>query len=146
MLAGVDPVHLGIIFIFNLMIGLLTPPMGLALFLLADIAKAPMPAIFKALLPFYIPLFGALAIITVFPELTLWLPEDAAVADWILRVHTGFLPLAIVAQGRGGTATDAVAMVEHIGAIGDPSALARFCSTRTTVRPRCRASPEQTCV
>jgi tripartite ATP-independent transporter DctM subunit len=74
-LAGVDPVHLGIIFIFNLMIGLLTPPMGLALFLLADIAKAPMPAIFKALIPFYIPLFGALAIITFLPELTLWLPK-----------------------------------------------------------------------
>lgn len=74
-MAGVDPVHLGIIFIFNLMIGLLTPPMGLALFLLADIAKAPMPAIFKALLPFYIPLFGALAIITFVPELTLWLPK-----------------------------------------------------------------------
>jgi tripartite ATP-independent transporter DctM subunit len=74
-LAGVDPVHLGIIFIFNLMIGLLTPPMGLALFLLADIAKAPMPAIFKALIPFYIPLFGALAVITFFPELTLWLPK-----------------------------------------------------------------------
>jgi tripartite ATP-independent transporter DctM subunit len=74
-LAGVDPVHLGIIFIFNLMIGLLTPPMGLALFLLADIAKAPMPAIFKALIPFYIPLFGALAIITFVPELTLWLPR-----------------------------------------------------------------------
>ena len=74
-LAGVDPIHLGIIFIFNLMIGLVTPPMGLALFLLADIAKAPMPAIFKALLPFYIPLFGALAIITFFPELTLWLPK-----------------------------------------------------------------------
>jgi tripartite ATP-independent transporter DctM subunit len=74
-MAGVDPVHLGIIFIFNLMIGLLTPPMGLALFLLADIAKTPMPAIFKALLPFYIPLFGALAIITLFPELTLWLPK-----------------------------------------------------------------------
>lgn len=74
-LAGVDPVHLGIIFIFNLMIGLLTPPMGLALFLLADIARAPMPAIFKALLPFYIPLFGSLAIITFCPELTLWLPK-----------------------------------------------------------------------
>lgn len=74
-LAGVDPVHLGIIFIFNLMIGLLTPPMGLALFLLADIAKAPMPAIFKALIPFYIPLFGALAIITFFPEVSLWLPK-----------------------------------------------------------------------
>lgn len=74
-MAGVDPVHLGIIFIFNLMIGLLTPPMGLALFLLADIAKAPMPAIFKALIPFYVPLFLTLAIITLVPELSLWLPK-----------------------------------------------------------------------
>ena len=74
-LAGVDPVHLGIVFIFNLMIGLLTPPMGLALFLITDIAKVPMPAILQGLLPFYIPLFGALAIITFFPELTLWLPK-----------------------------------------------------------------------
>jgi tripartite ATP-independent transporter DctM subunit len=74
-MAGVDPVHLGIVVIFNLMIGILTPPMGLALFLIADIAKAPMPAILKALVPFYIPLFVALAIITYFPELTLWLPK-----------------------------------------------------------------------
>jgi tripartite ATP-independent transporter DctM subunit len=74
-MAGVDPVHLGIVVIFNLMIGILTPPMGLALFLIADIAKAPMPAILKALVPFYIPLFLALAIITYFPELTLWLPK-----------------------------------------------------------------------
>ena len=74
-LAGVDPVHLGIVVIFNLMIGILTPPMGLALFLIADIAKAPMPAILKALVPFYVPLFVALAIITYFPELTLWLPK-----------------------------------------------------------------------
>lgn len=74
-MAGVDPVHLGIIFIFNLMIGILTPPMGLALFLLADIAKTPMPAIFKALLPFYIPLLLCLALITFFPELSLWVPK-----------------------------------------------------------------------
>jgi tripartite ATP-independent transporter DctM subunit len=74
-LAGVDPVHLGIVVIFNLMIGILTPPMGLALFLIADIAKAPMPAILKALTPFYVPLFVSLAIITYFPELTLWLPK-----------------------------------------------------------------------
>lgn len=74
-LAGVDPVHLGIVVIFNLMIGILTPPMGLALFLISDIAKAPMPAILRALLPFYIPLFVSLAIITYFPELTLWLPK-----------------------------------------------------------------------
>jgi tripartite ATP-independent transporter DctM subunit len=74
-LAGVDPVHLGIIFIFNLMIGLLTPPMGLALFLLSDIAKTTMPAVLKAILPFYIPLFVSLFIITLWPELTLWLPK-----------------------------------------------------------------------
>ena len=74
-LAGVDPVHLGIVVIFNLMIGIVTPPMGLALFLISDIAKAPMPAILKALIPFYVPLFVALAIITFVPELTLWLPK-----------------------------------------------------------------------
>ena len=74
-LAGVDPVHLGIVVIFNLMIGIVTPPMGLALFLISDIAKAPMPEILKALIPFYVPLFVSLAIITYFPELTLWLPK-----------------------------------------------------------------------
>jgi tripartite ATP-independent transporter DctM subunit len=74
-LAGVDPVHLGIVVIFNLMIGIVTPPMGLALFLISDIAKAPMPDILKALIPFYVPLFVSLAIITYFPELTLWLPK-----------------------------------------------------------------------
>lgn len=74
-MAGVDPVHLGIIFVFNLMIGLLTPPMGLALFLLSDIAKVPMSAVLKAVMPFYIPLFLSLFIITVWPELTLWLPK-----------------------------------------------------------------------
>jgi len=74
-MAGVDPVHLGIIFIFNLMIGLLTPPMGLALFLLSDIAKTSMSAVLKAVIPFYIPLFVSLFIITIWPELTLWLPK-----------------------------------------------------------------------
>ncbi|HLW26673.1 MAG TPA: TRAP transporter large permease [Kiloniellales bacterium] len=74
-MAGVDPVHLGIVAIFNLMIGLLTPPMGLALFLITDIAKVPMRSILKELLPLYIPLFGTLMIITFFPELSLWLPK-----------------------------------------------------------------------
>ena len=74
-MAGVDPVHLGIVFIFTLMIGVVTPPMGLALFLISDIAKAPMPAILRALLPFYVPLAVSLAIIVLFPELTLWLPK-----------------------------------------------------------------------
>ncbi|HEX2725962.1 MAG TPA: TRAP transporter large permease [Beijerinckiaceae bacterium] len=74
-LAGVDPVHLGIVAIFNLMLGLLTPPMGLALFLITDIAKTSMRAVLRELLPFYIPLLATLAIITFFPELSLWIPK-----------------------------------------------------------------------
>jgi tripartite ATP-independent transporter DctM subunit len=73
-MAGVDPVHLGIIFVFNLMIGLLTPPLGLALFLLSDIAKVSMWAVLRATAPFYLPLFVSLFIITMWPQLTLWLP------------------------------------------------------------------------
>jgi tripartite ATP-independent transporter DctM subunit len=74
-LAGVDPVHLGIVAIFNLMLGLLTPPMGLALFLIADIAQVSMRALLKELLPLYIPLLGTLALITFLPELSLWIPK-----------------------------------------------------------------------
>jgi len=74
-MAGVDPVHLGIVAIYNLMLGLLTPPMGLALFLITDIAKVSMRAILWELMPYYIPFFGTLVIITLFPDLTLWLPR-----------------------------------------------------------------------
>ena len=73
--AGVDPVHLGIVAIFNLMVGLLTPPMGLALFLISDIAKVSMRDVLRELVPFYVPLLLTLAIITLLPELTLWLPK-----------------------------------------------------------------------
>lgn len=73
--AGIDPVHLGIITIFNLMIGLLTPPMGLSLFLVSSIAGVSLRSLLKALLPFYIPLLGTLAIITFMEDLTLWLPR-----------------------------------------------------------------------
>jgi tripartite ATP-independent transporter DctM subunit len=74
-LAGVDPVHLGIVAIFNLMLGLLTPPMGLALFLISDIAQVSMRAVLRELVPFYLPLVATLAIITLFPELSLWIPK-----------------------------------------------------------------------
>jgi tripartite ATP-independent transporter DctM subunit len=74
-LAGVDPVHLGIIFVLNLMIGLLTPPLGLALFLLSDIAKVSMWSVLRATVPFYVPLLLSLFIITIWPGLTLWLPQ-----------------------------------------------------------------------
>jgi tripartite ATP-independent transporter DctM subunit len=73
--AGVDPVHLGIVTIFNLMIGLLTPPMGLSLFLVSSIAQVSLRSLVKALLPFYVPLLGTLAIITFMEDVTLWLPR-----------------------------------------------------------------------
>ncbi len=73
--AGVDPVHLGIVTIFNLMIGLLTPPMGLSLFLVSSIAQVSLRSLLKALLPFYLPLLGTLAFITFMEDLTLWLPR-----------------------------------------------------------------------
>ena len=73
-LAGVDPVHLGLIVIFNLMIGLLTPPMGLSLFLVSSIARISIRQLLRALLPFYVPLLATLAIITLWEDLVLWLP------------------------------------------------------------------------
>jgi tripartite ATP-independent transporter DctM subunit len=74
-LAGVDPVQLGVVTIFNLMIGLLTPPMGLSLFLVSDIAKVSIRQLLRALLPFYIPLLSTLAILTFAKDFTLWLPR-----------------------------------------------------------------------
>ncbi|MDF1608416.1 TRAP transporter large permease [Hoeflea sp. YIM 152468] len=74
-LAGVDPVHLGIVAIFNLMIGLLTPPMGLSLFLVCSIAEISLRDLLKALAPFYIPLVVTLGVITFAPDLVLWLPS-----------------------------------------------------------------------
>jgi tripartite ATP-independent transporter DctM subunit len=75
--AGVDPVHLGMVVVFNLMIGLLTPPMGLALFLVADIAKVSMKDILTEMMPFYIPLGVTLLLITYIPEITTWIPRMA---------------------------------------------------------------------
>jgi tripartite ATP-independent transporter DctM subunit len=75
--AGVDPVHLGMVVVFNLMIGLLTPPMGLALFLVADIAKVTMKDVLTEMLPYYLPLGITLLLITYVPEITTWIPRIA---------------------------------------------------------------------
>ena len=75
--AGVDPVHLGMVVVFNLMIGLLTPPMGLALFLVADIAKVTIKEVLRAMLPYYVPLLVTLLLITYVPAITTWIPRLA---------------------------------------------------------------------
>lgn len=74
-MAGVDPVHLGIISIFNLMLGLITPPMGLSLSPVSEIAGISIQRVLSALLPYYIPLFITLALITCVPTLSLWIPS-----------------------------------------------------------------------
>jgi tripartite ATP-independent transporter DctM subunit len=75
--AGVDPVHLGMVVVFNLMIGLLTPPMGLALFLVADIAKVSMKDVLREMVPYYVPLLVTLMLITYIPGVTTWIPRLA---------------------------------------------------------------------
>src|SRR3954465_4549442 len=75
--AGVDPVHLGMVVVFNLMIGLLTPPMGLALFLVADIAKVTMKDVLREMMPYYVPLLVTLLLITYIPAITTWIPRLA---------------------------------------------------------------------
>jgi tripartite ATP-independent transporter DctM subunit len=73
--AGVDPIHLGIVVVFNLMIGTITPPFGLSLFLLSSMTGVPMVRLLKAMLPFYPPLLVTLAILTLFPALVLFIPQ-----------------------------------------------------------------------
>jgi tripartite ATP-independent transporter DctM subunit len=75
--AGVDPVHLGMVVVFNLMIGLLTPPMGLALFLVADIARVSMREVLREMGPYYVPLVITLLLITFVPGITTWIPRLA---------------------------------------------------------------------
>jgi tripartite ATP-independent transporter DctM subunit len=73
--AGVDPVHLGLVVVFNLMIGLLTPPVGMSLYMVSVVGKVPVERVVKATLPYYLPLLLALIAVTAFPALSTWLPN-----------------------------------------------------------------------
>jgi len=70
---GVDPVHLGIIFLLNLEIGYMTPPLGLNLFLSSLRFGKPLTEVYRTVLPFFLLLFGVLLLVTYFPQLSLWL-------------------------------------------------------------------------
>ena len=72
---GIDPLHFGMIMVLNLMIGLLTPPFGINLFILNKISGVSSLRIAKACLPFFIPLIGVLVLITVFPQIVTFLPD-----------------------------------------------------------------------
>ncbi len=72
---GIDLVHFGVVVVVNIMIGLLTPPYGLLLFVLANMTKQPLGAIVREALPFILMSILVLAIITVVPDSILWLPR-----------------------------------------------------------------------
>ena len=73
---GIDPIHFGLIITLNLMIGLLHPPLGMVLFVLARVANLSVERTTMAILPWLVPLLLALVAITYIPELTLWLPRQ----------------------------------------------------------------------
>ena len=72
---GIDPIHLGVVMVLNLMIGLLTPPIGMCLFTVSRVANISLDRMIKSVIPFYWPLLASLAIITFFPETVLFLPN-----------------------------------------------------------------------
>ena len=69
---GIDPVHLAIIFIANLELGFLTPPVGMNLFLSSYRFNKPMPIIYKSTLPFFIVMLISVIVITYLPILSIW--------------------------------------------------------------------------
>ncbi len=72
---NINPIHFGVVVIFNLMIGILTPPMGTALFVVARVGNMQFKTLMKGVVPFLIPLIITLILLNVFPEITLILPR-----------------------------------------------------------------------
>ena len=72
---GIDPIQFGLIFVLNLMIGTITPPVGVVLFITSRIAGISFEAMSRAILPWIVPLVAVLLAITLWPPLTTWLPS-----------------------------------------------------------------------
>ena len=72
---GIDPIHLGTLFLLNLEIGYMTPPLGLNLFLSSRRFDKRLPDLYRATMPFWAVLLVALALVTYLPRLSLWLPD-----------------------------------------------------------------------
>jgi TRAP-type transport system large permease protein len=72
---GIDPVHFGLVMVVNLLLGTLTPPFGVLLFVMVDVAKVKFWPLVRAVAPFYVPLVLGLLLLTYWPDLSLWLPR-----------------------------------------------------------------------
>jgi C4-dicarboxylate transporter DctM subunit len=72
---GIDPIHFGVITVFNLLIGLITPPYGLTMFLLCRMAQLTLLEFWQHMWPIFLTMLIALACITLYPPLATWLPD-----------------------------------------------------------------------
>lgn len=72
---GIDLIHFGLIMVLNLMIGQVTPPFGVCLFVISDVGKVKLDALYKSILPFLIPLIAVLFLCTYCPQIVTWLPN-----------------------------------------------------------------------
>ena len=72
---GIDMVHFGVVVVVNIMLGLITPPYGLLLFIMNNITGVPLREIVRECMPFLAAMIAALAVITLSPGLVLWLPR-----------------------------------------------------------------------
>lgn len=72
---GIDPIHLGIVFIMSIMIGGITPPVGICLYVVMAISKVPLTDFMRAIWPFYFAILAVIILIVFFPQLCLWLPD-----------------------------------------------------------------------
>jgi len=72
---GINPIHFGIIIIVNLAVGMVTPPLGINLFITCNIAKTSIEDLTRYLVPYLLVLIADIFIITYVPQITLWLPQ-----------------------------------------------------------------------
>ena len=82
---GIDPIHLGIIMVVNMEIGMITPPVGLNLFVTSGVAGMPMMSVVRAALPFLAVLFVFLIMVTYIPFLSTWLPTSIMGPETIIK-------------------------------------------------------------
>jgi tripartite ATP-independent transporter DctM subunit len=80
---GMSPIQFGLMVILNLMIGTITPPIGVVLFVVSNVAKVPFERVTRATIPFIIPLLAVLLLVTFWPPLTTFLPE------WLMGIKAG---------------------------------------------------------
>ena len=78
---GIDPVHFGVITVFNLLIGLITPPYGLTMYLLCQIAGVSLHQFWRHMWPIFVTMLVALLLVTFYPPLTMWLPNVVMPVD-----------------------------------------------------------------